>query len=98
MDNLKCYIGCKGWKNQTWGREFYPPTLERRDYLVYYSKVFDFVEVDFNRRPSAHTNDFNKLPNKLHFKKWFENTSDNFRFSIKFPNISSKIPTKSVIF
>jgi DNA polymerase IV (archaeal DinB-like DNA polymerase) len=71
---LKYYVGCKGWKNQS--REFYPPSLDPKSYLAYYSKVFDFVEIDFNRKIFA-------LTDKLLFKKWSEDTHDNFRFSIK---------------
>ena len=70
--------------------EFYPITLHSNDYLSYYSKVFDFVEIDLNRRTcSLYKNQdiatTTKLPNKLLFKKWAENTPDNFRFAIKLP-------------
>jgi DNA polymerase IV (archaeal DinB-like DNA polymerase) len=82
-------FGCKGWKSQTWSSEFYPITLHSNDYLSYYSKVFDFVEVDLNRRMSYVYMNTNiattKLPNKLLFRKWAENTPDNFRFAIKLP-------------
>ncbi len=88
---MKYYIGCKGWKSQTWSNEFYPITLHSNDYLSYYSKVFDFVEIDLNRRTSSLYKNQDiattttKLPNKLLFKKWAENTPDNFRFAIKLP-------------
>ena len=87
---MKYYVGCKGWKNPTWSAEFYPVTLHSNDYLSYYSKVFDFAEVDLNRRStsSAYTNTTttaSRLANKLLFKKWAESTPDNFRFAIKLP-------------
>jgi DNA polymerase IV (archaeal DinB-like DNA polymerase) len=83
---LKYYVGCKGWKNPTWITEFYPVTLHSKDYLSYYSKVFDFAEVDLNRSTSsAYTNTTSRFPNKLLFKKWAESTPDNFRFAIKLP-------------
>jgi DNA polymerase IV (archaeal DinB-like DNA polymerase) len=73
-----------------WSIEFYPITLHSTDYLSYYSKVFDFVEVDLNRKTSVHKNmDIatpTKLPNKLLFKKWAKSTPDDFRFAIKLPN------------
>lgn len=66
--------------------------LHSNDYLSYYSKVFDFVEIDLNRRTSSlyknqdiATTITTKLPNKLLFKKWAKNTPDNFRFAIKLP-------------
>jgi uncharacterized protein YecE (DUF72 family) len=42
---LKYYVGCSGseYSSQT---DFYPDTLDEKDYLVSYSKVFDFVELD----------------------------------------------------
>ena len=83
---MKYYVGCKGWKNPTWSPEFYQVTLHSNDYLSYYSKVFDFTEVDLNRTTSPYTNNnSSRLPNKLPFKKWAESTSGNFRFAIKLP-------------
>jgi DNA polymerase IV (archaeal DinB-like DNA polymerase) len=48
------------------------------------------VEIDLNRRTSSlyknqDITTTTKLPNKLLFKKWAENTPDNFRFAIKLP-------------
>ena len=91
------YVGCKGWRTQRWVKEevFYPANLDPKDYLAYYAKVFDFVEVNLNSNNSVisstttpavssgsgiyHSNINNKLP----FKKWAENTPSNFRFAIK---------------
>jgi DNA polymerase IV (archaeal DinB-like DNA polymerase) len=70
-----------------WSTEFYPVALHSNDYLSYYSKVFDFVELDLNRGTShayANTNT-SRFPNKFLFKKWAESTPDNFRFAIKLP-------------
>jgi DNA polymerase IV (archaeal DinB-like DNA polymerase) len=80
---LKYYIGCTGWRNQKWSGELFPPNLNPKDYLTYYSKVFDLVEVDLsNRKASNH----NKLhDDRLLFKKWATNTPHNFRFTIKLP-------------
>lgn len=67
---MRYYIGCKGWKSQTWSNEFYPITLHSNEYLSYYSKVFDFVEIDLNRRTSSlyknqDIDTTTKLPNKF---------------------------------
>ena len=77
---MKYYIGCSGWRrlgigNNTDEKFFYPNTLDTKDYLSYYSKVFDFVEVDL----FSSTNTLNKFT----FKKWAESTPANFRFAIK---------------
>jgi uncharacterized protein YecE (DUF72 family) len=50
--------------------------LERKDYLKYYSQVFDFVEIDSS---------FYNAPNVFMTKRWASLTSDNFRFTAKFP-------------
>jgi DNA polymerase IV (archaeal DinB-like DNA polymerase) len=78
---LKYYIGCEGWGNQKWSGELFPPNLDPKDYLTYYSKVFDLVEVDLsNRTASSMTYD-----DRLLFKKWVTDTPHNFRFTIKLP-------------
>jgi uncharacterized protein YecE (DUF72 family) len=50
--------------------------LDRKDYLKYYSQVFDFVEIDSS---------FYNAPNVFMTKRWASLTSDNFRFTAKFP-------------
>lgn len=83
---MKYYVGCRGWRNQNWSGEFYPPTLDPTDYLAYYSKVFDLVELDLSDRPGGNShNSNNKLYDRLLFKKWATNTPHNFRFTVKLP-------------
>lgn len=101
------YVGCKGWRNQTWIKEesFYPANLDPKDYLAYYAKIFDFVEVNLsgkNRNPantttttttrapisSGSSSYYSNIINKFTFRKWAENTPDNFRFAVK---LSSEI-------
>ena len=83
--NLKYYVGCRGWRNQKWSGEFYPPTLDPKDYLAYYSKVFELVELDLSGRGGNSYNSNNKLYDRLLFKKWATNTPHNFRFTVKLP-------------
>jgi DNA polymerase IV (archaeal DinB-like DNA polymerase) len=45
---LKYFVGCSDWRYPSW-TEFYPSTLDGKDYLAYYSNVFDFVEIDLGR-------------------------------------------------
>jgi DNA polymerase IV (archaeal DinB-like DNA polymerase) len=82
---LKYYIGCIGWRNQKWSGEFYPLTLDPKDYLAYYSKVFDLVELDLSCRAGRNSYNNNKLYDRLLFKKWATNTPHNFRFTVKLP-------------
>jgi DNA polymerase IV (archaeal DinB-like DNA polymerase) len=45
---LKYFVGCSDWRYPSW-TEFYPSTLDGKDYLAYYSNVFDFVEIDLGK-------------------------------------------------
>jgi uncharacterized protein YecE (DUF72 family) len=70
------YIGCSGWSYDAWLGYFYPANLERKDFLKYYSQVFDFVEIDSS---------FYRPPNLFMTKRWASLTPDDFRFTAKFP-------------
>lgn len=74
---MKFYVGCNGWKNQTWAKNFYPDGLEHAHYLSYYSNVFNFVYIDLR--------DLNYTSNSHTYKKWLNETPDNFRFAIQVP-------------
>lgn len=50
-------------------------TLDHKDFLKYYSQVFDFVEIDSS---------FYNVPNIFMTKRWASLTPDNFRFTAKF--------------
>ena len=86
LDLLKYYVGCSGWEHNAWKDEFYPNTIGQEDYLGYYSKVFDFVEIDFDRSNSdTDKNGRYSIPNSKIIQKWSDETLDNFRFTIKLP-------------
>ena len=79
---MKYYVGCSGWKNQTWAKDFYPATLEPENYLEYYSNIYDFAEVDLS---SSSSSVYSRLLNKFTFRKWAKNSHGNFRFTLKLP-------------
>ena len=72
----KIYVGCTGWSYDGWLGHFYPSRLDRKDFLKYYSQVFDFVEIDSS---------FYIPPHVFMIKRWASLTPDNFRFTAKFP-------------
>jgi DNA polymerase IV (archaeal DinB-like DNA polymerase) len=86
--DLKYYVGCRGWRKEKWSGEFYPPTLDPKDYLAYYSKIFDLVELDLGGRGGGGNsyNNNNKLYDRLLFKRWATSTPHNFRFTVKLPS------------
>ena len=54
---MKYYVGCSGWAYSSWA-EFYPRTLNLDDYLAYYSRLFNFVEIDLDK--------FDQQQSKIH--------------------------------
>jgi uncharacterized protein YecE (DUF72 family) len=73
---LERYVGCSGWSYDAWLGHFYPANSDHREFLKYYSRVFDFVEIDSS---------FYRVPNLFMAKRWSSITPNNFRFAAKFP-------------
>jgi uncharacterized protein YecE (DUF72 family) len=73
---LSLYVGCSGWSYGGWKGTFYPPNLENKEWLSYYSRFFRFVEVDST---------FYSIPSRFVVKGWNDKTPDDFRFALKFP-------------
>ena len=75
---MEIITGCSGWSYTSWQGPLYPPNLENRNWLSYYSNVFDFVEIDST---------FYRIPAKYMVQNWANRTPDDFRFTAKFPKI-----------
>ncbi len=74
MSKGKYYIGTSGWSYKHWKDKFYPEDIKQKDWLNYYTKKFDTVELNGS---------FYHLPKKETFRNWKEVTPDNFIFSVK---------------
>jgi len=72
----KLRVGCSGWSYKDWAEIFYPKGLQAKDYLKFYSKVFNCVEIDSS---------FYRIPNQLMINQWKNNTPSGFVFSPKLP-------------
>jgi uncharacterized protein YecE (DUF72 family) len=70
----KIYIGCSGWSYKDWINIFYPKELPSKDYLSYYSRFFNTVEVN---------NTFYKFPTEKVVKSWFAQSPKKFKYSLK---------------
>lgn len=68
------YIGTSGWHYKHWKGTFYPKNLKSGDFLQYYSKKFDTVEIN---------NSFYRLPDKKRLLQWKGTVPKSFSFSIK---------------
>lgn len=71
-------IGCSGWSYEGWKGNFYPEKMENKDYLLYYSKFFKFVEVDST---------YYHIPSRSAVRGWKDKTPEDFKFSLKFPKV-----------
>ena len=76
LDLDKLRIGCSGWSYKDWQGIFYPKGLAPKDYLSYYAKVFNCVEIDSS---------FYRVPNQFMVTQWRNNTPNGFLFSPKLP-------------
>ena len=74
---MKYYVGCSGWKSLEWAKNFYPAELDSMHYLSYYSKLFNFVHLDLGKSLFP--------PGSIALKKWANETSNDFRFTLKIP-------------
>jgi uncharacterized protein YecE (DUF72 family) len=67
-------IGTSGFLYQHWREVFYPKDIPAKDWLVYYSRTFDTVELN---------NTFYRLPSDAIVDQWSKGTDDNFLFACK---------------
>ena len=70
------YIGTSGWSYKDWVGSFYPEELKSADFLEYYSRQFNSVEIDST---------FYGIPRKTTVANWYNITPAKFRFASKFP-------------
>jgi len=68
------HIGTSGWNYKHWKGFFYPKDLSQRNWLAYYVKHFDTVEVN---------NTFYQLPELTTFDTWRETVPQGFTFALK---------------
>lgn len=69
-----CWIGTSGWVYPDWQPAFYPAGWREADWLAYYARHFDTVEL--NRS-------FYRLPTREDSARWAALTPPGFRFAVK---------------
>ncbi len=72
------YLGTSGWSYDHWIENFYPKDLKKGDWLKFYSKKFNTVEVNAS---------FYRLPFRNMVKGWKNKTPDNFKLTFKGSNL-----------
>jgi uncharacterized protein YecE (DUF72 family) len=71
-----------GWSYNFWKGNFYPENLASKEFLAYYAKQFDTVEVDST---------FYRIPRRQSVLDWKEQTPEGFVFSLKFPQVITHV-------
>lgn len=72
----KIHLGTVGWNYSDWQGSFYPDLLSPSDYLSFYSRQFESVEI-----PET----FFGLPTPQKMLNWYQQTPAHFLFSLKMP-------------
>ena len=67
-------IGCSGWQYRHWRGTFYPLEVKTADWLAYYVRSFDTVEIN---------NTFYRLPEAETFANWRRAMPARFRAALK---------------
>lgn len=73
----KYNIGCSGYYYPNWKNKFYPQGLQPKNWLEYYSSVFNTVELNGT---------FYRTPKLADLKKYASVTKNDFTFSVKMSN------------
>lgn len=68
------HIGCSGYSYRQWKSTFYPSEIAVKEWLKYYSSVFNTVELNSS---------FYHIPKLQSLQTQFKNTPDDFKFSVK---------------
>lgn len=72
--NRRNYIGCSGYYYPYWKNKFYPQGLQPKNWLEYYSSVFNSVELNGT---------FYRTPKLSDLEKYAAVTPSDFTFSVK---------------
>jgi uncharacterized protein YecE (DUF72 family) len=69
-------IGTQGWSYPDWVGTFFPPGAKQQDFLPFYARVFDTVELDTT---------FYHPPRASVVRSWAWHAPEGFRFAAKVP-------------
>lgn len=75
-------VGISGWRYKPWRGVFYPKELRQRDELPYASKIFRSIEINGT---------FYSLQRPDNFRLWYDQTPEDFVFSVKAPRYITHI-------
>lgn len=70
------YVGCPRWGTKEWLGHFYPEHLKEKDFLYYYAKIFNCIELNTT---------YYRIPLAAQVQHWKSQVSHDFKFCPKFP-------------
>lgn len=68
------FLGTSGYTYKDWKKKFYPEGLPQKEWLLYYAKHFNSVEINGS---------FYTAIKRSTYEKWYEQTPDTFTFALK---------------
>ena len=75
---MNLYVGTSGYSYKEWKGSFYPEKIPAKDMLSYYASRLHAVELN---------NTFYRMPQPSMVESWKAQVPDNFRFSVKAPQV-----------
>ena len=79
---MKVFAGVSGFSYSSWVGRFYPEGLKSEEFLGYYSKHLESVEINSS---------FYAAPGASMIKGWSAKTGTDFRFAFKAPRLITHI-------
>ncbi len=79
---MDTYIGISGWRYAPWRGDFYPKGLVQKKELYYASRQLRTIEINGT---------FYSLQRPTSFQRWYDETPDDFCFSVKCPRYITHI-------
>ena len=82
-EHCNIYVGCPIWTEKSWLGKIYPLKTAEKDYLHYYAKKFNTIELN-----TTHY----RIPDDTTLDRWVRSASQGFKFSPKIPQLISHAP------
>ena len=74
---MSAFVGTSGWGYPSWQPGFYPPGLDRSEFLSFYASQLPAVELNATKY---------RLPSEEQFRTWAAQVPEQFRFAVKAPD------------
>ena len=72
------FIGCSGYYYREWKGQFYPAGLPSTKWLQFYTQHFNSIEINAT---------FYRMPTLKSLGKWYNDTPEDFAFTVKAPRL-----------